>query len=599
MEHATLTNYLSYYLNLETPGYAVLITGEWGSGKTYQILKTIPQEIQCHVSLFGISSSQEIYSTVFSKMFPGKHLAKKIIGMTKDITSELNGVTFGAGALVGSILDPMIKQTVDKSKIIIFDDLERCPMANKEILGVINQYVEHHQCRVVVIAHDDKTQDDFIDSKEKIIGHTIKIEPQIDAAAVSFFSSHYKLNNYYSLKPSIIETFKKTKCQSLRVLKYTINDCARLLDCLEHQHIKNSAAMQVLYTTFCLFSIEHRMGNITTDDIKNTVEDYYDYAIRIGQEPVNDEELTPHQARRLLFFKKYNELELINPLLDYELLSSIIETGDYPKDKITSSLSSSKYFVQQKKNPPWKILYNFEHIVDEAVTSAINEMSEQFKSLQITEIGELLHSFCISFYLSEKKETLIDFETLKNLQIDYIDRLFDNELLKPKSIIYDPFEDDIYSNSHGHRYWITSSYESFINEIIQHLDSKREQSRLRNYGKYADEILLALETDIDKFKQLMIEGNKGNGTYAQIDVLKTISPTEFLIHWLMQPVEYWDKVRMILNTRYRGAKFNMLKNEEQWLKELIVAISLEAQLYHGLKRNRIERLIPYSALKSF
>ncbi|ECR7588392.1 hypothetical protein F2C00_09385, partial [Salmonella enterica] len=162
MNKTNLEIYLDYYIGLDAPGFAVLVTGEWGSGKTFQVMNAIPSNLQCHVSLFGIVDSQEVYSTVFSKMFPGKNFAKKLIEMTKDISGEIDGLTFGAGSLAGNILSPLIKLTVDRNKIIIFDDLERCPMSNKEIFGVINQYIEHHQCKVVILAHDKEAHNEFI-----------------------------------------------------------------------------------------------------------------------------------------------------------------------------------------------------------------------------------------------------------------------------------------------------------------------------------------------------------------------------------------------------------------------------------------------------
>lgn len=123
-------------------------------------------------------------------------------------------------------------------------------MSNKEIFGVINQYIEHHQCKVIILAHDKETHNDFIKTKEKIIGHTIQIEPQIDDAAGVFFSEKFKLNNFNAIKPVIIGAFLKTNCKSLRILKYLINDCHRLLECLEPIHLKthysNESALQFL-----------------------------------------------------------------------------------------------------------------------------------------------------------------------------------------------------------------------------------------------------------------------------------------------------------------------------------------------------------------
>ncbi|HDS5236510.1 TPA: hypothetical protein QH061_003321, partial [Klebsiella aerogenes] len=290
MNKNNLELYLDYYLGLDAPGFAVLVTGEWGSGKTFQVMNAIPHELQCHVSLFGISDSQEVYNTVFAKMFPGKNLAKKLLDITKDLSAELNGVTFGAGSLAGNILSPLIKLTVDRNKVIIFDDLERCPMSNKEIFGVINQYIEHHQCKVIILAHDKETHDDFIKTKEKIIGHTIQIEPQIDDAAGVFFSEKFKLNNFHAIKPVIISAFLKSNCKSLRILKYVINDCHRLLECLEPIHLKNIAAMKALFNFFCIVNIEHKMGNISTIDIEQIPQDYIEYAIISQQQDAHQHE---------------------------------------------------------------------------------------------------------------------------------------------------------------------------------------------------------------------------------------------------------------------------------------------------------------------
>ncbi|EMP5337217.1 MULTISPECIES: hypothetical protein [Citrobacter] len=599
MKKNNLEIYLDYYLGLDAPGFAVLVTGDWGSGKTFQVMNAIPHELQCHVSLFGISDSQEVYNTVFAKMFPGKNFAKKLLDMTKDISGEIDGITLGAGSLVGNILSPLIKLTVDRNKVIIFDDLERCSMSNKEIFGVINQYIEHHQCKVIILAHDKETHDDFIKTKEKIIGHTIQIDPQIEDAAIAFFSEKFKLNNFKSIKPIIIDAFIKTNCKSLRILKYVINDCNRLLECLEPIHLKNTEAMKALFNFFCIVNIEHKMGNITTNDIAKIPKDYIQYAILLQHKEVDKPEPDESTRKRIAFYSKYNDMDLRSDILDHELTAKIIKTGDYPREEIVKSLGVSKFFIQQFDNPPWLTIVNFDNQDSTVVKSAIAEMFEKLKQFKITDIGEMIHSFCLSYMLSEKDEIKYSFDELFKNQINYIDNLLENELLLPEPLNFDPFSDDVYERSYSHMYWISDSYKEYINKIIIHIKNCRKKAKIKKYHIYANEIIEALDTNIDYFKKLLIGTSNEVGLYSSIDIMNYIDPEEFINHWLQLPVELWSKVGSILNARYRGAAHNNLANEKQWLQKVSDNLLTKAGLHNGLDRYRIERLVPHSALKSF
>lgn len=51
-----LDEYLKYYSTLDAPSYAVLVTGAWGTGKTFQVLECIPKEERIYVSLYGVQS---------------------------------------------------------------------------------------------------------------------------------------------------------------------------------------------------------------------------------------------------------------------------------------------------------------------------------------------------------------------------------------------------------------------------------------------------------------------------------------------------------------------------------------------------------------
>ncbi|EPF6108308.1 KAP family NTPase [Enterobacter cloacae] len=169
MINQSLHEYLNYYIKQNEPSYAVLITGDWGIGKTYQVMNALPREQVCYISLFGMNSTSEIYANVFAEMYPKRNFIKRSAATVKDSTAEWNDITFGAGSIISSLADALIKEKVDGSKIIVFDDLERCSIKLKDILGAINKYTEHHKCRVIVIAHDSEVESEFITTKEKII----------------------------------------------------------------------------------------------------------------------------------------------------------------------------------------------------------------------------------------------------------------------------------------------------------------------------------------------------------------------------------------------------------------------------------------------
>ena len=63
-KNSHLIQYLDYYIKLENPGYAVMVTGDWGVGKTYQVKK-----------YFGLKKENKIQST------PETNIIKKTISM--------------------------------------------------------------------------------------------------------------------------------------------------------------------------------------------------------------------------------------------------------------------------------------------------------------------------------------------------------------------------------------------------------------------------------------------------------------------------------------------------------------------------------------
>ena len=213
-----LVSYLNYYRSLVAPGFAVLITGAWGSGKTYQVTSAIPKEEQCYVSLFGVKHVSEAYGIVFAKMFPEDARRKSLADWLKSKSVGLAGFSFPAGDMLSAIFTATVRDKVDNTKTIIFDDLERSELKLNESLSVVSRYVEHLGCRVIAIAHDAKLEEEFSNLKEKVFGQTIRVQPNTIDALNTFVDGYTGDDKKFvdAASKDFLEIYAESGCESLR-----------------------------------------------------------------------------------------------------------------------------------------------------------------------------------------------------------------------------------------------------------------------------------------------------------------------------------------------------------------------------------------------
>lgn len=206
-----IEEFLNYYYSLEKdPGYAVLLKGKWGTGKTWFIKKTLDSFAQkngkyLYVSLYGMTSFKEIEAEFFRQLHPvlsskkmqlvGK-IAKGALKATIKVDLDNDGKADGT-------LSPQIPElnlpeylTNTSEFVIVFDDLERASIKLENLLGYINHYIEHQNHKVIIVANEEeiiKLQDGkdnfrfaYTAIKEKLIGKTFEVASDF-SGALSFF----------------------------------------------------------------------------------------------------------------------------------------------------------------------------------------------------------------------------------------------------------------------------------------------------------------------------------------------------------------------------------------------------------------------------
>lgn len=145
--------------------YAILIDGDWGSGKTYFIKNIVEPHLKKkhvdfgYVSLYGIKSKDEIDSKLGDNIVAQK-----------------------------SKLQHWIPNKKIEEYVLIFDDLERCNLDFNIIFGYINDFLEHKKNKCIIVTNQKE-------SIRKIFRNNIELKYLV-LKDFNFFSINDKeLNN--------------------------------------------------------------------------------------------------------------------------------------------------------------------------------------------------------------------------------------------------------------------------------------------------------------------------------------------------------------------------------------------------------------------
>lgn len=172
-------NSILNYIEKDKTSYAILLNGKWGSGKTYFWKNVLKKEIKSrgkkviYISLYGVGSIEEIdKKIVLGKLeFAEKIADSKVGGGITEIGKAVFGVIkkFDITGLSDELSNINYKDFFNYSDTVLcFDDLERVSMSVDEVLGYINNFVEHDGIKVVIIGNEDEIADKLNDENREL-----------------------------------------------------------------------------------------------------------------------------------------------------------------------------------------------------------------------------------------------------------------------------------------------------------------------------------------------------------------------------------------------------------------------------------------------
>lgn len=196
---------ISYYCSMKVPPeYALLVKGPWGCGKSHLVKDCIKDLEEAnkkfkflYVSLYGINDISDIEAKFFEQlnpilsnkkvMFAGQ-IAKGVLKGALKIDLDGDGKADATASVAVPDINLADYLTDTSNCILVFDDLERCELGLQVILGYMNYFIEKDGYKVIIVADEDKiiTKEssdgdkyNYVDIKEKLIGKTVQVEPDV------------------------------------------------------------------------------------------------------------------------------------------------------------------------------------------------------------------------------------------------------------------------------------------------------------------------------------------------------------------------------------------------------------------------------------
>ena len=357
------------------------------------------------VSLFGEPTVATVHEAVLAEaVSPGKRFAGQAVDVARqtadammkiaDPSGTLAKVWTVAGGASSSFALRLLRVAIDSDRLIVFDDFERSTIPPRELLGLINDYVERHGCRVVVIANEEKLSSEVGPMREKLFGQTLTVQPDVDGAFDEFFrSGDPKRLLSDSLRGIIRDVFVHSTIPTLRVARQLVHDVVRLLGVLSEQQREKADVIGEVVGTFAAWSVEVRARRLERHHVDRRSSAAVARALMRTERGQADPEESDWEALQNASYR-YRALgiALIDCPWPGDLLERMLFDGEFCANEIQRSLDLTHWYQTAASLDAWRVLWWWESFTDEELKEAARRLVEQIESRDQTEtFGDLRH----------------------------------------------------------------------------------------------------------------------------------------------------------------------------------------------------------------
>ncbi|WP_323668986.1 P-loop NTPase fold protein [Aliarcobacter butzleri] len=597
MQNKHISQFLNYYIGLSNPQYAVFLKGKWGSGKTHFINKFVNKRTQnkikfIKISLFGLKDISEInYKILFN-----------LININED-TFFNNSFSLVAKSLDSfgkklnlSAKDIPIEKIINKLKyelIFIFDDLERTNMSLSDVLGYINNFVEHQSYKVILIANEEELEktEKYTQIKEKLIGKTFEFISDANSAYDTFLGeleNENKINENILKKEkvNILELFEKSQSNNLRALRQTLLDFERLYDeVLVNHQAKEELIKDILYWFF-LFSFEIRQGNNDILDLKKFSEEYYSLLLN------NEKREEAKETKYKIYLNKYHFSDNYSVIISFDLWKEILLNSNIKKEDINLELKNSKYYFDES-TPSWKKLSSYYNLEDKEFEELLEDVYKEFCKNNYKEYKQFKLIASMLLFFQENSLLDVELEKLTDLTKKNFQHLFDRGIFNFKDIYSN--NDRLFTDKHYYNigYFEGENF-NIISDFINSFLKEKELETLKDDTKL---IIEYIEKKDGKSIFNLLEGynniykfdykNRPILEYIEVDdlfnaLLKTNSTTMYYLGGTIKDRYILGKNELLCEKKFLEELLNKIDNYLKDNKYKLSSYNLEKEIKENI-----------------
>ena len=551
------------YIRSDYTDYAIMLNGEWGSGKTYFWNHKIKPKIESmqlngkrytaiYMSLYGISNLEEISKKIFieTTQLMDKNLKKYMDASGVSTIPEyaktgLDMANFFGVTQNGDRIDYADFFSTD-DKVLCFDDLERANVDVIDILGYINNFVEHDHIKTIIICNEkelstklknsnlemktfiatylldkenklniktDKPMverirdtieyvfdkaNDYERIKEKLIGETFEYAPEFNYIINGLLMRYEKYPDLIRFLREntklIISTFNKSGTRNLRILKHSLTNFKKIFDMVNKSYPNtNHRILQTMLIFTIAISFEIKAGKITKDKFIN-INNNEEYKATLVSSRV-------FMDNRQFYIKEFDNNYYYNFKAEYRFFKFIeiyVRTRIFDMKVFKEDMEIIRNTVDTDQLPAYKRLLTEEYwkISDDQFPGVIDEILDDVKNGRI-ELINIVKIFAYFSYFVKRDLISYDMKTIKSVFLNGMN------IASLTSSYCDNVEEEL------SRIALEEEESEDMEEILKHFDNINSKLKEKMYMEKAEDIFkcipMKMELFYDKFDKECME----------------------------------------------------------------------------------------------